>query len=220
MTTTLRTSAALWLAACLVLSSCAGDADDGVDRGVSPTPTPTPTAASPSVTPPPGVTLTEPGTELEFGETATVEYSPSQSVGSVLSLEVKDATRGRLSDLKGFDLDTPYKRQANYYFVNVVVENLGDTDLGGRDVPLNGVNDKNTLLPPVVFQSAFPRCPSERLPKKFGTGERFKTCLVFLSPDKGALTAVSYRPVETAEPITWTGEVQLPEPARKKGRNG
>jgi hypothetical protein len=207
---TMRT-AALLLAACLVLTSCGGDNTDDAKDDETSTPTP-----SPTVTLPAGVTLTEPGADLAFGETATVDYSPSQSLGSVLSLTVKDATLGRLSDLKGFNLDTAYKRNANYYFVNVDVENLGDGDLGGRDVPLNGVNDENTLLPPVVFQSAFEKCPSQRMPKVFTTGDKFSTCLVFLSPDKGPLTAVSYRPTETDEPILWTGEVKQPEPVKKK----
>jgi len=211
---TLRTAAALSLAACLVLTSCGGDNEDDAKDDETSTPTP-----SPTVTLPPGVTLTAPGAELAFGGTATVHYSPSQSLGSVLAFTVKDATLGRLSDLKGFNLDTDYKKNANYYFVRVKVENLGEGDLGGRDVPLNGVNDKDTLLPPVVFQSAFEKCPSKRMPKPFVKGDKFSTCLVFLSPDKGALTAVSYRPTETDEPITWTGEVKPPAPVKKKGDN-
>jgi hypothetical protein len=212
---TLRTAAALSLAACLALTSCGGDNKDDAKDGETGTPTP-----SLTVTLPAGATLTAPGSELSFGETATVHYSPSQSLGSTLKLTVKDATLGRLSDLKGFNLDTDYKRNANYYFVNVDVENLGDGDLGGRDVPLNGVNDKDTLLPPVVFQSAFEKCPSKRMPKPFTTGDKFSTCLVFLSPDKGPLTAVSYRPTETDEPILWTGEIQQPKPVRKPKKNG
>src|SRR5688572_18309016 len=111
---TLRTAAALSLAACLALTSCGGgDQIDGAKDDTTSTPTPAP---SPAVALPSGVTLTEPGADLSFGESATVHYSPSQSLGSVLSLTVKDATLGRLSDLKGFNLDTDYKKNANYYF--------------------------------------------------------------------------------------------------------
>ena len=209
---TLRISAALSLAACLLLTSCGGDSKDDTKDDATGTPSPSPTATLPA-----GVTLTAPGTDLAFGETATVQYSPSQSLGSELAITVKDASLGRLSDLKGFNLDTDYKKNANYYFVHVKVENLGVGDLGGRDVPLNGVNEKDTLLPPVVFQSAFEKCPSKRMPKPFVKGDNFSTCLVFLSPDKGALTAVSYRPTETYDPITWTGVVKQPAPVKKKG---
>ena len=212
VTKTLRIPAAATLAACLVLTSCGGDDKKASDQ---PSGTPTP---SPSISLPPGVTLTAPGTELQFGDTATVQYAPTQSLGTILTFTVKNATLGRLSDLKGFNLDTPYKKNANYYFVNVKVENVGDGDLGGRDIPLTGVNEENTYLPPVVFQSAFEKCPSERMPKKFGTGAKFSTCLVFLAPDKGDLTAVSYRPTETSTAITWSGEIQQPAPVKKKSK--
>jgi len=215
---TKRMSAAFALSACLVLSSCSGDSEgDAQNDPTTPTPTATvtPTPSS-SVTLPAGTELTAPGSALAFGETATVEYSPNQKLDAVLSLTVKNATLGRLSDLKGFNLDTPYKRNANYYFVNVSAENDGDTQLGGRDVPLNGVNEVDTRLPPVVFESAFPRCPSEQLPKKFGHGDTFDTCLVFLAPDKGRLTAVSTLTDGTVEPVTWTGEIRQPPAAKDK----
>jgi hypothetical protein len=41
-----------------------------------------------------------------------------------------------------------------------------------------------------------------------------KACLVFLSPKKGDLTAVSFRPTQAFDPITWTGELQEPKPPK------
>jgi hypothetical protein len=206
------TSVALSLSACQLLAACGGDGDEDTDADETPTPTPTETL-------PPGVVLTEPGTELAYGETATVEYAPSRaSESTYLTVTVVDAQLGRLSDLEGFNLDTDYKRNANYYFVNIEVTNVGELDLGGRDVPLDGVNEEDTLLPPVVFQSAFPRCPSQQLPKEFGQGATLETCLVFLSPDKGDLAAVTTLTDGTVEPVTWTGEVQPPAPIKKPGK--
>jgi hypothetical protein len=212
---TLRSAAVVAVSACLTLTACSGD-----DNSAQDDPSDTPSSPSPSTTLPAGVELTEPGTDLAYGETGTAEYAPTQSLGSVLSFTVKNATRGRLSDLKGFNLDDPYRKNANYYYVNVTVANVGDGDLGGRDIPLNGVNEKDTLLPPVVFQSAFNKCPSKKLPKPFGQGASFDTCLVFLAPDKGQLVGVSFRPDDTVEPILWTGEVQPPPPLEKKKRQG
>ena len=211
----LRFVAAVAFAGSLTLTACGGDGDPGSESATS-TPTPTPTVQLPA-----GVELTDPGAQLAFGQTATAEYAPDPSSAGALSLTVKDAALGRLADLKGFDLSDAYRKNANYYYVNVTVENVGDADLGGHDVPLNGVNAEDTLLPPVVFESAFSKCPSERLPKVFHRGDRLQTCLVFLSPDKGALTAVSFKPSDAAEPITWTGTVQSPaaEP-RRQGEQG
>jgi hypothetical protein len=214
VTKTVRTAAALSLAACLALTSCGGNSKGDAKGKVTPTATPSPTSTLPA-----GVTLTPAGTQLAFEDTATVLYSPSQSLSSVLSFTVKSAQLGSVADLKGFNLDTPYKQNANYYFVNVSVANLGDGDLSGRDVPLNGVNDKDTLLPPVVFSSAFAKCPTKKMPKGFVKGKKFDTCLVFLSPDKGPLTAVSYS-VSPTESITWTGPVKTPEPAKKTKKKG
>ncbi len=207
----MRTAAALALAGSLLLTSCGGDSKDDAKADGTGTPTPTST-----VTLPPGVVLTEPGTELAFGETATVVYAPTQTLSSIVALTVKRARLGSTKDLKGFDLDTDYKKNANYYYVNVTIENLDDDDLGGRDLLLNGVNDQETLLPPVVFQSAFNKCQGKPLPKVFGQGQKFATCLVFLSPDQGPLTAVSTVTDGSSQPVTWVGDIATPEPPKKK----
>lgn len=194
---------------CLALTSCGGDDKQGdADDKATSTPSPTPTS-------PTGTTLTEPGTELAFGQPATVRWTPTQELEGYLTLTVDNALQGSVADLKGFNLDTDYKKNANYYFVNVTVANAGDTDLSERDVPLNGVNDKDTLLPPVVFNSAFQKCPTAKMPKGFVQGQSFKTCLVFLSPDQGPLTAVAFSTSPT-ESITWTGTVETPAPPKKK----
>ena len=62
-----------------------------------------------------------------------------------------------------------------------------------------------------------------RSPRSSGPGED-DVCLVFLAPNKGDLTAVSFRPTQDYDPITWTGELEKPEaePARAsdKGDKG
>jgi hypothetical protein len=46
-------------------------------------------------------------------------------------------------------------------------------------------------------------------------------CLVFLSPNKGDLVAVSFRPTQDFDPITWTGELEKPKPPKPdKGKGG
>jgi len=136
------------------------------------------------------------------------------ATGTVLALTVDSATKGKLSDLSGFNLTDPYQRKANYYYVRVSVKNLGKKQLGGVAVPLWGISGENTLLPPVRFTSAFAACPTEPLPAGFAPGDRFQTCLVFLSPDKGSLEGVSYRPTPTSTPIEWHGKVSAPQPDR------
>jgi hypothetical protein len=179
-------------------------------------PTESPTADVPV---PDGVEVTAQGSDLEFGETATVVFEPNQKKSTLLDLTVKDARKGRLSDFEGFILDDDYKRKANYFYVKVAVENVGDKNVGGSPVPLWGVNEENTLLPAVNFTTAFKPCASTPLPKKFKSGDSVDTCLVYLAPDKGSLESLSFRPDQAFDPIEWTGEVQPPKAEKKPKKN-
>ena len=82
----------------------------------------------------------------------------------------------------------------------------------------------NTLIEASSFASTFKPCPSTPLPPNFKPGASAQVCLVFLSPRKGDLTAVSFRPTQEFNPITWTGELQSPEPVKpqpsKKSKQG
>jgi hypothetical protein len=170
-------------------------------------------SASSTVKVPDGVDLTKQGAELSFGDTGTVIFEAAQGRGSVLQLTVKGVQQGTLSDFKGFILDDAYKQKASYYYATVQVKNVGEGDVGGVGVPLWGVNASNTLLPAVNFTTGFAKCPTKPLPAKFGPGATLDTCLVYLSPDRGSLDAVSYRPTQEFDPITWTGQISKPTPA-------
>lgn len=220
----LRAVVALVAASGLVLTGCSGnDAEQpaadasstatGASAGASPSP-------SSSVDVPAGQTITEPGTQLAFGDTATVAYDDTEH-STVLKLRVDSAEQGSIEDFAGFNLDDPYKKRGNYYYVRVLVKNAGKDTIGDVPVPLWGISGDNTLLRAVQFKSAFAKCPTEPLPAKFKPRETFRTCLVFLSPDKGKLTGVSYRPTQDYVPIEWRGQVKmLPKPKGSRGKKG
>jgi hypothetical protein len=205
-------------AAALVLSACGGDGGDDPEEDDASSSTPSPTA---SVETPEEVELTEPGTQLDYGDSATVDYKLRKR-GTILELTVQSAKQGALKDFAGFNMSDPYQKNANYYYVQVVVENVGDSRFGNAEVPLWGISGDNTLLPPVKFTSSFKKCPTKPLPKGFGPGKRHRTCLVFLSPTKGTLEGVSYRPVESFDPIEWRGQVKAPvtKPKKKGDKKG
>jgi hypothetical protein len=209
---------ALAAVAALTLAACGGgdgsDTDDTDDAAETPSATPTPSTTSEA---PEGEEVTAPGTQLAFGDTATVEHE-AEGRSALLDITVESAVQGALSDFAGFDLDDPYKKRGHYYYVRVSVENSGDKRFGDVPVPLWGISGENTLLQAVAFKSAFKKCPTEPLPAGFKPGDTFKTCLVYLSPNKGALEGVSYRPTEEFVPIEWRGDVKmLPEKKGKKG---
>jgi hypothetical protein len=204
-------------AACaLVLAGCGGSdkKDDGGSSSGSASPSPSSTVKVPD-----DVELTDQGSKLSFGDSATAIYEPSKDRGTVLKLTVRKVQQGSLKDFTGFILDDAYKRKASYYYATVRVENVGDGDVGGVPVPLWGVNDKNVLLPAVNFTTSFKKCPSSPLPKSFGPGKAVSTCLVYLAPNHGKLEGVSYRPSQEFNPITWTGSIEKPAPPKKESKS-
>ncbi len=199
-----RALAAL-LASGLLLTGCSGSEDEP-ESDVSTTPT---ESASDSTSPsasPAGDDVTSAGTQLVFGDTATVEYE-AKGRTALLDLTVKSAEEGALGDFSGFDTEDPLVRNANFYYVRVQVQNAGEKPFGSAEVPLWGISGANTLLPPVKFTSSFETCPTATLPARFKPGAKFSTCLVFLSPRKGKLEGVSYRPTVDVTPIEWRGDV-------------
>ncbi len=209
--------AAAALAGGLVLAGCSGSdegqlpADESSDASVQgPAATGTPYLPVPD-----GVALTEQGSQLEVGDHAVVAYEPRQDQVAVLDIAVSRLEKASIKDLAAWQLSDAQQASTPYY-VRARVENAGDTDLGGRPVPLYVVNEDNVLLEPTPFASSFKPCPSTPLPDKFGPGDVARVCLVYLAPDHGDLVSVSFRPEETFNPITWTGEVAqyvAPKPA-------
>ncbi|WP_218917697.1 hypothetical protein [Nocardioides dokdonensis] len=224
LSTRLRRGPATTLAALVLtvgaLGACSGGDDDsagaegstdassettaGEDTTIDPT---AGAEASPYLPVPDGVELTAQGTALEVGDTATVAYQPNQKDVGVLKLTVTDLRKTSYQEsFQGWKLDKAIKK-SQPYFVRAKVKNVGEDDLGGRRVPLYLVDGDNTLVESSTFVSTFKPCPSQALPKKFGPGAKVTTCLVFLAPAQGSLEAISFRPAQEFNPITWTGEV-------------
>jgi len=196
----LRVAAAL-TAGALMLAGCSSGGTSQAHPKPLPSPSPTSTVSVPA-----GVSLTDPGSKLSFGDAATVIYEADQQHGTVLKLTAQNATKGSIHDLSGFVLDNATRASTPYY-VHVTVSNAGQGELDGGAVPMYGVDANDTLLPPATFTTRFKKCASQPLPKHFGPGDTFNTCLVYLAADHGTMTAVSYRPDQAFNPITWTGQI-------------
>lgn len=203
--------AALACSLSLGLAACGGEDDKPAAKGSSSA------ATKAAVQLPAGVELTKPGESLELGEPATVFWAPDETVNAALSVTVTTERYVTAEELKGFSLDTDYTKNAAFYFVDVTVANLGDGDVGGRDVPLSGVDHDDVLLPAVMFESPFKACPSTALPKSFPKGATYAGCLVFAAPEQGDLKAVTFHPVESIEPIDWPGVAAAPAPPAAAG---
>ena len=217
----LRPLAAVFLALLLALSACGGNADPdssesgettgsgGDTAGEAPT-------GEPYLPVPDGVELTAQGSPLEVGDTAVVAYEPRQDVVGALEITVTRLVDADFDDFVGWKL-TPETRTTNPYFVEATVKNVGDTNLSGQGVPLYAVDGNNKLIEASTFQSTFKPCSPGFFPKPFKGGDKGRFCLVYLAPDRGDLTAVSFRPVEEFDPVTWTGKLERPGAGGKKG---
>jgi hypothetical protein len=204
-----------------LLAGCSGNDEPKSDSSTGTSSASTPTAAESNyLAVPDGVELTAPGSELSLGQSATVAYEPRQGTVAALKIKVTQLRRASFDQFIGWKIDKKI-RTTTPYFVDATVTNVGDSDLGGRPVPLYIVDGENRLIEASIFTATFHPCSGATLPKKFENGDTAKTCLVFLSPDHGDLTAVSFRPTQAFDPITWTGKVQkFTVPTKKRGDKG
>lgn len=172
-----------------------------------------PSDGGPSASPTATGHTTPPGTELRLRQPAIVDWSPKAGVAGKLAISV-DAmeTTSFKQAFSGWKLDSQLQSRAPY-FVRATVRNAGDTDLGGNDVPLWGLDADNNLVEPAAFTEAFKPCQPKTLPTPFPPGKSMQVCLVVLVPDQGRLEGVSYRPNEDFQPITWKGDLTAYTPS-------
>lgn len=196
----------LTLAAILVLGGCSDGGETTPDAEQSGSPTETPTV-EPYLAVPEDVALTEQGSALAVGDSATVAYEPRQKLIGAMDITVTSLERASFDLFVGWEL-TDQIRSTAPYFVRAKVTNVGDSDLGGRPVPLYAVDAENRLIESSLFTGSFKPCEGASFPKKFKPGDSLKACMVFLAPGKGDLTAASFRPTQEFNPIIWEGDVE------------
>lgn len=205
----LARAAAVLLCLTFALSGCGGDEKES-------TPQETPGAAPSEVTVPEGVKLTAYGTDLKFGEAATVGYAPNSNRASVLKLTVVSVTQGSVSaDLGGYSLSDKMRASTPFY-VRVNVENVGIGDVGKTPVPLFLEDNRNALIGPSTFTDTFAKCPSTPFPTTFAPKAKASFCLVYLTPDNGTFSAMSFRPSQAFNPIRWTGALTAVKKSKGK----
>ncbi len=86
------------------------------------------------------------------------------------------------------------------------VTNVGETDLGARQLPFYVVDGRGLLVAPTGVAPDFEPCAGSTLPAIFAPGDRTTSCLIFLVPEGQELQSVMFRPPEGVAPLLWTGE--------------
>lgn len=197
-----------------VLTGCSGDEGEPADAGTTDSPT---ASASPSPYPsaPDTVTLTDPGTDLALGESATIAWQPVQALVGVLDISVTAMERATFQAFRGWQIDDATRQQAPY-FVRATIVNAGETDLSTQPVPLYALDAAGAPIQASTFGGEFEPCRPSALPAPFPPGASADVCLVYLLPSGGTLAGVIFRPTDAFEPIVWSGTVtDFQAPSRK-----
>ena len=191
----------------LALAACGGD-DEESPPASTPATQPAATSTAEKKLP---AGATKPGTTLKVGESARVLITPSgasfdDTTRFPIDASVTDITKVAISDLKGVNLDAQQK-QATPYFVKIKLTNEGKplAKEDDPDVKFSAIDDRGQEHSAVIFIGDFPRCDRTEMPKRFGNGKTFETCLVFLIPGGGTIDGVAwtsgYEYVD--KPVTW-----------------
>lgn len=204
-----------------LVAGCGGGSDDSSPEGEESS---SPATVTESLAVPEGTELTPEGSTLAVGDPATLAWEPRQDAVGVIDVTVQKLERTTFAkSFSGFKIPEETK-QTTPYFVRGTITNTGETDLGGRRIPLYVVDGANRLVDYSGFGSAFEPCSSTDFPEPFAPQQTLEFCQVYLVPDKGELTAVSFRPTQEVNPITWTGEVTAYQPPKAdkpgKGKKG
>jgi hypothetical protein len=141
-----------------------------------------------------GVQLTPQGARLKLGDTARVSWQPDQQTTGVIAVTVTGLLKMPISAFRAWRLK-PETQRSTPYFVHATVRNLGDSNLSNVPVPLYLLDERETLMKSSTFQA------------KFGSGDKASVCLVYFVPHHGKLVAISFRPTEDFDAITWEGQV-------------
>ncbi len=197
----MRRTILLTTAVALLLTSCSGS---------DPEPTP---AGGDATTGADGTASTAPGTDLAFGEPATLVWQPAASVTGTLDLRVDAVAEQPRSVFDGWVRDD-VMATARPYFVSVSLTNAGTSDLGGRTVPLYLRDSTGALGAPWTLGGDFAACQSGPIPTPFVPGAEAEMCLVYLVPDGARIDDMVFEPTEGYDPITWNGTVD--EPSRPR----
>ena len=146
------------------------------------------------------------GQALALGQRAVVPFVDygARETPTKVGVRVLDVRKGRIADLKDFDLDRNQRRSVPYY-LDAKFENLGDFTLT-RHLLRASIEDTDgreyrpaTL---VVLGGTFKPCPQGR-EIKLRQGESFTDCAAVLLPKTAEVDRVRFQGDVTKDPVLW-----------------
>lgn len=140
--------------------------------------------------------MTEPGTELALGDTATI---PQGDDGAMITVTVTEITEGSSADLADLKDADKYKGYTPVYVQYTMTGTDSSTELGGDilddvDPILADGRKASTLV--IIGTSPFKKCDSNSIPKDFGPGDTETTCQVAMVSSGQEVSGAQYSPYE------------------------
>jgi hypothetical protein len=146
------------------------------------------------------------GRALALGERVVspfVDYGGREQPTKV-GVRVLDVRKGRIGDLKDFNLDREQRRSVPYY-IDAEFENLGGFALTRhllRPSVEDGAGREYRPATLIVLGGTFKPCPQDR-DSKLRPGKRFTGCSAVLLPKGAELDRVRFQGDVTKDPLFW-----------------
>jgi hypothetical protein len=163
-----------------------------------------PSAASPSTTTPESTTptatvpVTAAGTELAFGQPASILLEQGERSG-VVAVSIVSITPGNEADATTLQFAT-----GEPYYVTMLIQNTAaPPDLGSYVPELIGLQDDGNLSWTVNEPPGFEPC-RDNGPASLAVGGSFLTCEAFIADAGTRVTSVGFVPAPDADPIVWS----------------
>lgn len=203
-----------------LLAGCGSTDDEPKDKASArPSTSATTETPGPYLEAPVGVTLTEPGTQLDLGEHGVIAFERRQKQVGVLSVTVERIERTSFQEsFPNWDVDDVTAARTPY-FVRLSVTNVGEIDLGGLQLDnVIWADDGTTLEAPNYYtKEQQPACVGGPLPIAFRTGSTVELCQIYYIAPDHELESISFRPPAGLADVTWVGEFsKVTKPGKKK----
>lgn len=151
---------------------------------------------------PEGVTLTDDGTRLDPGDSATVAYPADAEGATALTVTVEEIQQGSIADFALFSL-SPEDAASTPFYVTLSVVNEGPGTPGTTSLPVFAHDGENTLISPNAIVGTFEPCPPTPLPADLPEGDEAVQCLVYLMPEGSSLESIELRLADGGDTIHW-----------------
>jgi hypothetical protein len=198
----LRPFAAL-AAVALVMAFAACGSDSGSATASDPGPADTPVDVPSDSSAPDS----DDGGVMPLGKRAVtdyVDYTGAEPKKSELGVTIVKVRKGKISDLKDFDLDAKQKKTVPYY-VDAKYENLGKFALTRHLIEPSiedRAGDEYRPIQLIVLSGTFKPCP-EYSDAKLKPGESFTGCSPVLLPKGKQFDRVRFEGDVTKDPLFW-----------------